>query len=385
MTERLGVVVLGMSRSGTSAVAAMFVEAGFFAGRDEDVLPPHENNPRGHHENLGVMRTNESVLAELAGSWYNPPSVADQVAASERFTPVLRAQVERMAEEATGQPIVVKDPRIGVMTRLWGPVLADYLHPVLVIRNPIEISRSLLARDGTPVPFGMAMWELHMTALLGYLHGQIVTVAPHAQVLQDNTLAEEIVRIAALHVDQARASRIRPDDAHAGIDPDLHRNRMSDGDECQLLTTRQGELWGFLDSLALGDQQLEVPTHLRSPTTNAREVVQCETNRILERDRIALLEWRLTETQSSLADANASIAQTTDYCEQLQAEVLRTAADRDHIAADRNLLAVDRDELAERYLGVVSSRRWRVMGPPARAVAIVRHVKARHMRARARG
>jgi hypothetical protein len=382
MTEHVGVVVLGMSRSGTSAVAAMFVEAGFFAGRDDDVLLGSDSNPRGHHENLGVLLTNVDILSELAGWWHDPPAVAVQEAASERLTPVLRAQVERMAQEAAGQPIVVKDPRIGVLTPLWGPVLADYLHPVLVIRNPIEIAQSLLTRERTPVPFGIAMWELHMTSLLGYLSGQIVTIVPYYQVLQDTILAERTVRIAAVHVDRARASHIQPDAARAAIDPNLHHNQVFGEDERQLLTAPQRELWSFLGSLPLGDQQIEVPAHLRSPTTIARELVKCETNRILEQDR---LESRIATTQCSLKDAIASIARISEHRDQLATDRDRIAADRDRIAADRDRIAADRDALTEKYLVLINSKRWRVMGPPARAVANARRLRAKHLRFRASG
>ncbi len=70
----VGVVVLGMGRSGTSAVSRMFVRAGFFAGAEDDLLGAHESNPLGHFENLGIMNTNERILAELGGSWFDPPA-----------------------------------------------------------------------------------------------------------------------------------------------------------------------------------------------------------------------------------------------------------------------------------------------------------------------
>ena len=45
--DEAGVVVLGMGRSGTSAMTAMFVRAGFFAGTDKDLLPANEANLAG--------------------------------------------------------------------------------------------------------------------------------------------------------------------------------------------------------------------------------------------------------------------------------------------------------------------------------------------------
>ena len=37
------------------------------------------------------------------------------------------------------------------MMPLWQPVIEGVLHPVVVIRDPVEIARSLRLRDGTPL------------------------------------------------------------------------------------------------------------------------------------------------------------------------------------------------------------------------------------------
>jgi hypothetical protein len=67
-----GVVVLGMGRSGTSAVTRTFVSAAFFAGRDEDLMEATDANPTGHWENLYIRRVNEMVLDRLGGTWFDP-------------------------------------------------------------------------------------------------------------------------------------------------------------------------------------------------------------------------------------------------------------------------------------------------------------------------
>ena len=45
-----GTVILGMHRSGTSAVAGFLAKAGFFAGEEADLLAVAEDNPRGFFE-----------------------------------------------------------------------------------------------------------------------------------------------------------------------------------------------------------------------------------------------------------------------------------------------------------------------------------------------
>ena len=359
--DLLGVVVLGMGRSGTSAVAGMFVEAGFFAGREGDVLLANDSNPGGHHENLGVLRTNERVLRELVGWWHDPPPVENQLAASQRLAPTLRSEIQRMELDAHGTPIVVKDPRIGVLMPLWAPVLADCLHPVLVIRDPIEIALSLRARDGTPVPFGLAIWELHMTTLLDYLNDRLVTVAPYPSLVDDSSLAERIVRAAAAHIDTSRTRDIRPNAAGRALKYHLRHNTASGGDRAELLTSRQLELWQLLRSLPAGDEQIEVPAHLCSSTRNSRDTVRCETNRILEYQEHSR---RLERLEAQLADAHRAIARAT---------------------AETQSIAAEHKALHENYLRVINSRRWRVMNPPARVITGMRRLKDRRLPADAPG
>jgi hypothetical protein len=106
--DKLGVAVLGMSRSGTSAVTRMFAMAGFFAGRDEDLMAASDANPTGHWENLNVFRLNESILSRLGGTWFDPPEEDDQLAARAWATPELLAVFERIVEEAGNAPVAIR-------------------------------------------------------------------------------------------------------------------------------------------------------------------------------------------------------------------------------------------------------------------------------------
>ncbi len=264
MPGPIGVVVLGMGRSGTSAAAGMFVRAGYFAGHPDDVLPATPENPLGHHENLGVLLANERVLTALGGTWSDPPSEEVQLNAVERMLPVLRAEVQRVVGDAAGRPIVIKDPRIGVMMALWDPIVAEQLHPVLVIRDPVEIAYSLLRRDGTSIASGIAAWELHMTLLLGRLNGRLATVAPYGPMIADPQLAPLIVEAATAHVDPARASWVRPAQARGALEPALHRNRAAESDHDRRLTVRQRDLWRLLRTLPCGDQLITAPANLHA-------------------------------------------------------------------------------------------------------------------------
>src|SRR6202035_3342517 len=87
-----GVVVLGMHRSGTSAFAGTLSRAGFFAGKNADLLPAASDNRNGFFERFDVNGLNNELLAELGGAWDSPP----QRQSFKDCLPAWQAKVEMM-------------------------------------------------------------------------------------------------------------------------------------------------------------------------------------------------------------------------------------------------------------------------------------------------
>jgi len=254
-----GVVVLGMGRSGTSAVAAMFVAAGFFVAASADRMPPNEANPRGHFENLRLYRVNDRVLEALGGDWLVAPSEERQRNASVWAIPTLRAELERIRRDAAGCPLVVKDPRIGVMLPLWGPLLGESFLPVFVIRHPWEVALSLRRRDAIGADAALAGWEDHTRSILSYLQGREALVVHYERLVAEPQLAVQTVRAATARLDGAVAAGIDPGRAAAAIDPALHRNRTGAAEPGVEMTAAQLGLWRWLTMLPGGINELGAP------------------------------------------------------------------------------------------------------------------------------
>ena len=338
--NRLGVVVLGMGRSGTSAIAGMLVRAGFFAGDDDDVLPADADNERGHHENLGVLNQNEEIILALGGYWYLPPDADAQRAEAPRVQPILLGQLQRMVQAADGRPLVVKDPRIGVMMPIWQAIIEDSLHPVLVTRHPLDVARSLQRREGTPILNGLAIWETFMTFMLGYLQSWTVTVIPYDYVLENPDSAVPLVAGLAAHIDSARARHVVPAEAPAALESALRHNRHLQSEVEAWMTTRQQQLWDALNELRPGEQTIDIPADLCVPTQSARSVVGDELYRLgVEHER----------RQRGAREAEYALSQERE--QELRRE-LRS--------------------LEEHYRAVVGSRRWRLASAAARALDTAR-------------
>jgi hypothetical protein len=264
-----GVVVLGMDRSGTSAVTGMFQRSGYFVGGEEDLMKADAANPAGYFENLRVWETNEEVLADLGFSLSAPAGLA-QIVPARRHTDQLQEVLDDLLVTKRFAPLALKDPRISMLIRLWRPVFDGILHPVLVVRHPHEVALSLERRDGTMMSAGLKLWEHRLSLLIERLDGSEVSVVPYSRLLREPSMASEIVAQASALL--RRSPRGAVDSAAAGmaLEPRLRRSRVeSIGERGLSLTPNQLGLWRFLESLDAGRTVIKAPRWLRGLTQTA--------------------------------------------------------------------------------------------------------------------
>jgi len=147
-SDPTALLVLGMHRGGTSAMAGLLHLLGFDAG--PSLMPAVDGvNRKGFWEHLDVYRIHERLFAafgrsildprEMPAGWRDHPEF--QTAVSE-----VRALIER--DFAATARWVVKDPRLCKFVPVWLEALASLgIRPrvVLVARHPAEIARSTRA------------------------------------------------------------------------------------------------------------------------------------------------------------------------------------------------------------------------------------------------
>lgn len=166
--SRTAVVVLGMHRSGTSALTRALSLAGF--ALPHRLLSGAEDNVEGFWESPAVVAVNNRVLAALGQDWTSIGAVPPH-----RFNggdmEALRAEAEDVLREDYGdaQRFVVKDPRMARLVPFWDPVFRAasarpcYVHPV---RSPLDVTRSLARRNGFGQTRSLLMWIDHTLAVL---------------------------------------------------------------------------------------------------------------------------------------------------------------------------------------------------------------------------
>jgi hypothetical protein len=295
-----------MSRSGTSAVTRAFEHAGYYVGHKSQLHERTSDNPVGNFERIDVRSANGEMLRSLGGSWFEPPPMEAQCRRANEFRPALKDVLETIEHEANGRPIAVKDPRIGVLLPVWMPVLAARLHPVLAIRNPVEIARSLRSRDGIPLLTGLAIWEIHMTEVLRSLAGTAVSAVRYdAMTDAPQCIADLVANVQSL-LDPELGSVIRPEAAASAI-AQLRHHRVGEDDVSESLSGRQLSLYRYLNTLPTESLVIEPPTEFRCVSDEAAELVRAQDLDVHRfRSRLEAIEsstsWRLTRPVRWLGD-----------------------------------------------------------------------------------
>ncbi|MBN9022129.1 MAG: glycosyltransferase, partial [Rhizobiales bacterium] len=157
--KRKAFVVLGMHRSGTSALAGALVRLG--GEGPATPLKANVGNPLGYWESLPAMRFNDRILRELGGSWQEWRKLDTSSLRGEAVDEL----VDLLTTEWTGDTLVVKDPRICLLAPLWFSALAQAdIEPfvVLTLRVPQVVAASLSRRDGMEPSRAHLLWMRHM-------------------------------------------------------------------------------------------------------------------------------------------------------------------------------------------------------------------------------
>jgi glycosyltransferase involved in cell wall biosynthesis len=159
------IVVLGMHRSGTSALAGVLCGLGGAAPR-KTLMGPHPCNQKGLFEALGLAQAHDEFLAAAGSCWHDWRKFDLQWARSKAAAQHSAKIRTVLAEEFGDEPIIVlKDPRICRFVPYTLSLLAELnVSPVAVlpVRNPLEVALSLQRRDNFAAPKSMMLWLRHV-------------------------------------------------------------------------------------------------------------------------------------------------------------------------------------------------------------------------------
>lgn len=162
--KRQAIVVLGMHRSGTSAIAGVLERLGCTTPVSQ--IPKGDQNPKGFFESKKIARHNDKVLASAGSNWHDWRPVNPGWLDSPAVSGMIDEAMAILNEEFADSPlIVIKDPRICRLVDYWALVLQKAgIEPLFlnIHRNPLEVTQSLLKRNHFDPSFGLLLWLRHM-------------------------------------------------------------------------------------------------------------------------------------------------------------------------------------------------------------------------------
>ena len=160
------VLVLGMHRSGTSALSGLLVESGLDGPADR--MPASPMNPKSYFESLSAMHLNDRLLEDLGSAWCSLTAIPEsRWASSAPAVEAWRSGMLKLLYEAYPRDgrAVLKDPRLCMLLPGLRPWLESNLISCvafLPVRHPAEVVESLWVAESIPRSQGLFLWLRHI-------------------------------------------------------------------------------------------------------------------------------------------------------------------------------------------------------------------------------
>jgi hypothetical protein len=370
LPDRPWVLVVGMHRSGTSAIAGALAELGLQTVRPDDRMDWPQSNPE-HWESLSLGLHNEGLLAEQGGSWDAPPEAGNGLAPEPGPSGPTSSAAVLAAAYPGDTPAVWKDPRLCLLLPHWREVIHAPLTVVLVWRSPWAVARSLHQRDGMSQLSGIALWEWYNRAALGGLDGAATFVIDYEKVVESpqTSLGPLLAWLTSQPPLAGAAAEWDADRATASIAAGLRHQPGGRPPEDDALLPGQQGLVDLLAGLEGGHDPLEVRLDFEESPW-AAEVIRV-------RRQVVGTEWVLEHTRERLRSAFDELGEKQAKLEAAYRSI--DAANRQiesqtrHVADLTDALDRSNQMLEEVY----TSTSWKVTKPVRQSIAHLNDLRAR--------
>ena len=253
------VVVLGMHRSGTSAITRGLQVMGVELGDRLIPATAMEGNAKGFWEDIDFNALNNEILNAIDSDWHHiSPVEPGDVETLRKKGYFLRA-VELLRQKVGNTPIFgFKDPRVAKLLPFWKEVFSHCQFEVsylLVVRHPLSVVKSLAKRDGFEAEQSYMMWLDHViTSLIGSVGRRVLVDYDYLM----QSPGHELTRIATglgLEIDPTGLESYKAEFLDAGLRHTAYRpNDLLLDNACPPLVR---EIYDVLLNVASGDVQID--------------------------------------------------------------------------------------------------------------------------------
>lgn len=336
------ICVLGMHRSGTSAVTRCLNLLGVHLGPADHLMKPAEaNNPTGFWEIQSLSKLNEEILKTLGGTWSSPPELTENWQKSPSLDRLRERARALITEEYGAAPLWAwKDPRTSLTLPFWQEILPPMRY-VICLRNPVDVALSLQQRNELSLEAGLNLWLHYTQSSLHHSAGHPRTMVFYGDLMRNPLPEMERLAEFAGVLERAQDADVRAEFLRF-LRQDLQHHQTS------LADTMSNPHLSFPTQALQLILRLYVDLLRVKPQTQEDEdaLVQAAIDRLSFQARQASLETdglrgRVGELSRDLAQTRQSLQTRTAEAAQHEQSAKVAAVERDVLRHERTRLARD--------------------------------------------
>jgi SAM-dependent methyltransferase len=319
------VIVLGMHRSGTSALTRLIHLLGLSVGRSDDLMSPQPDNPMGFWESRSLSELNDRLLAAVDSRWWLPPRQRAHLWQSDGVV-AQHAEAQRLLQDVygSGQQWVWKDPRNCLTLSFWLELLPEPPAIVFIHRHPLEVITSLRQRNELPPLVAAGLWEIYNRSAIEQMAGLPAFVLSYEQLLDAPT--QVLRRLSGFLADQGMQVDRAPDvlEVQRLVALQLRHYRFGEIDLLdEQLNTHQRALYEYLRRL---------PEQCRRFAADELPAASPLTYAVL--DQYAAAGKQVEEAGKRVADAEKRVAEAHRHAAEAEQRAADARRERDAVAEE---------------------------------------------------
>ena len=231
--NRQVVIVLGMHRSGTSALAGALNHAGIYFGNDEKFIEAEENkNDKGYYEYREIVLLDDQLLSSVNSSWDDYRKINPDAFRSKEIDEIKGRLLKLLEEDFSDSNLFgIKDPRMCRLLPIWSEVFEELgiaVKYIVMYRHPFEVCKSLQKRDGIGREKAYLLWLSYMLDIEEHTYDKPRTFVSYENLLSDwesviSRIDDELGLSLGVNTDSSASSNIA-----AFISDDLRHSVLSD-------------------------------------------------------------------------------------------------------------------------------------------------------------
>jgi hypothetical protein len=304
----IGVAVLGAPGSGCGEIGSLLESSGFFRVRGAAFRrfdPGHFTTARTWTNSLEDWT--EAASASVGETSNQLPGRDVEAESGVDEANGLSLLISDARDRSGGAPLVIDDVRVIPLWMRCQEVFREGILPLVVLRNPMAVARTIADRHHLTVSESLSLWEIYMATICELCANLPVVVIGADAALSSRSDAQTLLKLISSHLEQGTSNAISEDllPLEMAI-PEYFRSASAE-EFGRSATQHQVELWDRLSSVGEGFVSFpNMEAEFRQPSLLAAENEAQRARRQSLPDEVQRLEQELAQVKSDLYVAQRS-------------------------------------------------------------------------------